>query len=633
MGKDATAFSFWQRREVAASCVKLEYDPAPCPVKLRLDPACGKCKTLGQKMLKLAQANQIAPTIKQVDGGCHQTTVFDETFSSWHKFRERFKAHEKTLLPAQKDFALDYSQQSEESERLNEKADGVAMVWEVGSGKTLGILNMLFGRHRIPSRFVIILCPKTLIPQWSDELASLRPLGPTTVWIMGPSYFSRIPRNETLEDGIRLADIKKAAVVMDECQEYCTDTAARIPDLLLLRKARERYLLSGTPFKVEADVECFFSLLEVPLKTMDGEFRSLQDVCDELIAKKQISYYNPAVNNPAWFRDNFPNVERVEKRIPLTFTQVATCLLATRQLIIAGVVYGDAVRDSYKTRTRIFCNSVELPDGAILSPKIDEAVRLIRENPDLKFAIHSNFIELGIGAVAKKLKEHKIPFAMIDGSQTMDKRDQGLQAYNSGAVKVILYSDAARTGINLMNTDHLFKIGVEFLEAKKAQTEGRVIRYHSHPKGATVRCTQFIATLPDLSTEPSELDCEGLVSLYRSVLPRSKDNFETALARMREAVAESLATFDVTQTTEEDLLDHQRRVALQLKPVYDTVALAGTRTHDAVRKRLRNDLEFETEADARALDDQDLETLANCCRKFKRPRIFHFVAGRPLQPL
>jgi superfamily II DNA/RNA helicase len=301
--------------------------------------------------------------------------------------------------------------------------------------------------------------------------------------------------------------------------------------------------------------------------------------------------------------------------------------------VIGNDQYKDPLRNAYYTRTRGLCNAVTLASGLVLSPKIDECVSSIRDNPGKKFAVYSNYLDLGIHAVAKKLKRAGVGYAMIDGSQSAEARERALRDYNAGKTKVILFSTAAGTGVNLMGTDVMVVLGVEFVESVQQQAEGRVARFHSHEPDSHVLILEYVSVLPDPDDLPEGEDLEALTELWMD-LTRERDvkrARKAAATVFVQAIRDSMKEFQVSQTTEEVLLAGHARDAASSKPILDALALAGTWTADSSRRKLRKRLGFAEERDnARGLDPADVETFANFCRARKRAKIFQFVTGQEL---
>lgn len=627
-------YAFWRQDEVLPSATRFTFRAAPPDVDLVLHGDCNACRALSEDMAELHDAGQIklrSVIEPEAPKSCHRVRVFDEELRGLKGFRARFWAKPKTLLEHQKQFVTFYSPRSEAALEAGAALDPVLKYWCMGSGKTFSILTTLIGPQRKPVPLLVVVCPKSVMSDWGDELVNIRPLGDTVVWLMAPASFARVLAGEGREFGLSPSKCRDNALVLDESQTYRNETDARELDLAAIRASRELYLLSGTPIPKASDSDALFRLMRVQLKDSKGRHRSLEDVCDELSAKRQVSYYNPSLTNPAWFREHFPRVERKRSNVALSWTQLACCLKAEGKLVVNNQQFKDALRNAYHTRTRGLCNAVTMPSGLVLSPKIDQCVSLIEDMANKRFAVYSNYLDLGIHAVAKKLKAACVDFVMIDGAQSVEARERALSDYNSGKVRVILFSSAAGTGVNVMGTDVMVVLGVEFVESVQQQAEGRVARFHSHKPDSTVQILEFVSVLP--SDPPEGEDLEALTELWMD-LTRERDVKKArkdAQTLFVDAIRASLEEFKVDETTEEMILKGHARDAASSKPILDALALAGTWTADACRRQLRKRLGFSGEKAADGPDPADLQTFANFCRARKRPKVFRHVTGRDLE--
>src|ERR1043165_6495104 len=197
----ATGFAFWDQEEVFESCVKFIHEDKPPEVQLVInDRDCKKCASLCENM-KLLHENKVVAITKtdfvkhdhsgredsddddddrseddSDDGSktCHAVCVFGEQLKGWDEFCKRFSVKPEKLLPKQKEFVLDYSAQSEHSCKTGQPTDPVAVVWTLGTGKTKAAKVNLLGSQRLAAPKVLIICPKSVIPQWADEIVKQR---------------------------------------------------------------------------------------------------------------------------------------------------------------------------------------------------------------------------------------------------------------------------------------------------------------------------------------------------------------------------------------------------------------------------------------------------------------------------
>ena len=157
-------------------------------------------------------------------------------------------------------------------------------------------------------------------------------------------------------------------------------------------------------------------------------------------------------------------------------------------------------------RLRMACNQQVGADGVEYMPKLSMvALKIIagyRADPTYKATLTTVFIRRGIRLVQSLLRHNHIQFVTITGQSddVKDSRDiqRAVQAYNSGAVRIMLFSSAGQHGLDLHGTTEAFTINPHWHKAYERQAEARVVRYdghkgHTHP---TVKIYRVIATLP-----------------------------------------------------------------------------------------------------------------------------------------
>ena len=144
--------------------------------------------------------------------------------------------------------------------------------------------------------------------------------------------------------------------------------------------------------------------------------------------------------------------------------------------------------------------------GKPSSTKIDRIVSdfegMMRDNPDHKGIIYSNYLGSGLEETHRQLKEKGVPTVLFTGSTTEAERKRAVEDYNSGKVKAILLSSAGSEGLDLKGTRSFQGMEPHFNNEKINQVIGRGIRYKSHshlPEDQRkVRVMRYAATKPKL---------------------------------------------------------------------------------------------------------------------------------------
>lgn len=140
------------------------------------------------------------------------------------------------------------------------------------------------------------------------------------------------------------------------------------------------------------------------------------------------------------------------------------------------------------------------------SPKIDRIVSdfegMMKDNPNHKGIIYSNYLGSGLEETHRQLLEKGIPTVMFTGKTTEAERKQAVADYNSGKVKAILLSSAGSEGLDLKGTRSFQGMEPHFNNKKIDQVIARGIRYKSHEhlpeKERKVRVMRYASTKPKL---------------------------------------------------------------------------------------------------------------------------------------
>jgi superfamily II DNA or RNA helicase len=139
-------------------------------------------------------------------------------------------------------------------------------------------------------------------------------------------------------------------------------------------------------------------------------------------------------------------------------------------------------------RLRIACNYVKGKDGVEYLPKIAHAVLQIvdqcRRDPHYKATLTTTFIGKGIRLAQRLLRAAGVEFVSITGQVEDVKNEHDIQrhvrAFNSGEVRVMLFSAAGQHGLDLHGAYDAFILNPHWNKRFNDQAEARVIRYDSH---------------------------------------------------------------------------------------------------------------------------------------------------------
>lgn len=279
-------------------------------------------------------------------------------------------------------------------------------------------------------------------------------------------------------------------------------------------------LVHGATYGVEEDVN----------PRTAGELRK--------VFSKWVDYHPSSV-------EGFPTVERRDVHVPMTPKQL--------ELYDAMMGKGPAWL-RYKVKQGLPASKQESKDlnafigavrqisnstraysaGAEQAPKIDTAVahfqRMLKDNPDAKAVVYSNFIDSGINPYKERLQAAGIPFGEFTGELKKNDRDQMVREYNEGKLKALLLSSAGSEGLDLKGTRLLQILDPHWNNEKLRQVEGRGIRYGSHaalPEDQRkVLVERYLATRPQrtgLGALVLGKDSGGSADTYLSAMSDKKD--------------------------------------------------------------------------------------------------------------
>jgi GNAT superfamily N-acetyltransferase len=146
--------------------------------------------------------------------------------------------------------------------------------------------------------------------------------------------------------------------------------------------------------------------------------------------------------------------------------------------------------------------------AAEMTPKIvrilDDTQARLQEVPDAQVIIYGNFVNNGLDAVAAGLAQRGIEYGVFAGEGQLGsdkvKRQQDVDRYNAGELKVILLSPAGAEGLSLNNTTHVMLLDGHYNPERTNQAKARGIRAggqpHRAPEDRKVVVTRYVTTLP-----------------------------------------------------------------------------------------------------------------------------------------
>ena len=159
---------------------------------------------------------------------------------------------------------------------------------------------------------------------------------------------------------------------------------------------------------------------------------------------------------------------------------------ATRQLIFASATIESQTRE---TMSVLSADAVMIEAGAAAVNKDIEHLYVIceeRDKPDvLRKLVHATQAERSIvfvhrndvaERIAARLDHHKIPVADLNAALNKVDRKQAMDGIRSGAIRVLVASDLAARGLDILGVTHVFNLDAPTLSKTYLHRVGRTAR-------------------------------------------------------------------------------------------------------------------------------------------------------------
>ena len=366
---------------------------------------------------------------------------------------------------------------------------GAVLADDMGLGKTLQTICILRGR-------TLVICPKSVVYNWADEIARFRPSLRTAIY-----HGTKREIDETADvtlttyavlrmDVDRLADERWDAIVLDEAQAIKNATSQTARAAFELR-GKFHIALSGTP--VENRLEELWSIMRFANPGLLGGRSDFQERYsgpigsgDTSAAARLRAKIRPFVLR-RMKREVLPelpprtdvvlHVELDEaERSVYDAVRVATKKSVTEKLAQGGGVL--AVLEALLRLRQAACHSKLVPgQEAESSSKIERLLEALEEAAEdghkaLVFSQWTGLLDL----VEPHLRNSNIRFTRLDGS-TRDRASVVNAFQDDNGPPVMLVSlKAGGTGLNLTAADHVFLLDPWWNPAVEDQAADRAHR-------------------------------------------------------------------------------------------------------------------------------------------------------------
>lgn len=371
---------------------------------------------------------------------------------------------------------------------------------EQGTGKTLQTLAAFCGLHKTNPRFrLLVVCPKTLIFNWAEEIKKFVPHFNVTIW-SGPtrkklahtlktstvvitSYYL-LPRDIDI-----LEECYFDLLVFDEAQHVKTDGTANRTALSRM-KAGVRLALSGTP--IENRLDDLWSLMDLctpgllpPLDEFKEKIVRPFKAGDVEVAEQLRETIRPYVlrRTKAQVATDLPEKQIVNQLCEMTANQMqeydqlyrtTIANLGKSNAVSLFAALGNLRQIATDPRLKDPMGRFKAEDsGKILMFR--DLLDAILSDPTNKVLIFSQWVEM-LNLVRPELESRKLKFSTITG-QTSDRQAQVHQFQNDPDVRAFLISlKAGGAGLNLTAANFVVLFDPWWNPAVEAQAFDRAHR-------------------------------------------------------------------------------------------------------------------------------------------------------------
>ena len=174
--------------------------------------------------------------------------------------------------------------------------------------------------------------------------------------------------------------------------------------------------------------------------------------------------------------------------------------------------------NAFSSGIRQVSNSTKafLPSYQETTPKIKKAVDSVQEgissDKHFKGLVYSNYLGSGLDDYSEELTKRGIGHGLYTGKLSKKEKDEMIESYNKGKIKVLLVSSAGAEGLNLKGTKKVQVLEPHFNKSKINQVVARAARYDSHKdlpsKERHVEIEHYHSVLPKgfLGKRPTSID-------------------------------------------------------------------------------------------------------------------------------
>ncbi len=335
---------------------------------------------------------------------------------------------------------------------------GAIAVHNVGSGKTLTAIAVSQDYLRMhPKKTVTLIAPASLISNFKKELVKFGAYKQCSYKLMTYDEY----KNNYHEDDY---SCENSLLIVDEAHNLRTKITGK-----------------GEGAKAEAVMGCAYAADKVLLLTATPLVNIVEDINNLL--SMVTKYKNITKNNSppldcifSFYEADaayFPKIQ--VKDIKIVMSEKFAKEYKAVEMGAQGNFFGGVNTQYFYNGTRRAVNTLEMEK----SPKIEWVEKKIRST-DENFVVFSHFLNAGNVLLEKRLKKLKIPYGYINGKVKKNVRQQHVNDFNKGKIRVLLISKSGGEGLDLKGTNNIVIIEPSWNETTINQVIGRGSRYKSH---------------------------------------------------------------------------------------------------------------------------------------------------------
>jgi len=380
------------------------------------------------------------------------------------------------------------------------KWDQWAFFCEMGTGKTKVIVDIIKLRE---FKRVIILCPKSVITSWTDELDNNEIIDYNVINGSKKQRLNKLDEGASVNilnyDGLlTLKDYSFEdfdCAVLDESSKIKNHDAIRTRLCLKnLCKIHHRYILSGTPITQNpADIYC-------QLRFLGGPRSAVRDYRSYYAFRNTYCIMDPIYSSKVNGTKNLDELHDRVKRVSIQLKKEDCLDLPEKVYVQRKIDMPDAIEKQYNEMKHNFL--IELANGEEVTANIvlTKFLRLQeilagkyvakRDNEKLKvlgeiveevcidggrrLVVFAHFKD-SLNMIADLLENMHVPYSRVDGST--EDRDEEIQKFRGGRTSVFIGNiKACCYGLNLQVADtEVYYEGTFSMEERK-QSEDRIHR-------------------------------------------------------------------------------------------------------------------------------------------------------------